>query len=146
MDKDDRERREKKFTATLRNQPMPPNSLWSIDIASKQEKRLTNDATFSASGFSLSNDGRWAGVRGIRNDRYARNITEEGISGDLWLVNLATGACRAPDEQRRNRGREPLVRPGRKDDRLQRRQRLQVFPRSAALFVRAIDANGGCLA
>jgi len=91
VDKDDRERREKKFTATVRNQPMPPNSLWTIDIASKQEKRLTNDATFSASNFVVSKDGRWAGVRGIKNERYARNITEEGINGDLWLVNLTSG-------------------------------------------------------
>jgi dipeptidyl aminopeptidase/acylaminoacyl peptidase len=30
-------------------------------------------------------------VRGIRNDRYARGITEEGINGDLWLVNLTSG-------------------------------------------------------
>jgi len=91
VDKDDRERREKKFTVTVRNQPMPPNSLWTIEIASKQEKRLTNDATMSVSSFTVSKDGRWAGVRGIKNDRYARNITEEGINGDLWLANLASG-------------------------------------------------------
>ena len=91
VDKDDRERRDKKFTATVRNQPAPPNSFWVTEIATKQEKRLTNDASFSVSSFSLSADGRWAGVRGIRNDRYARNITEEGINGDLWLVNLTTG-------------------------------------------------------
>lgn len=90
VDKDDRERREKKFTATVRNQPMPPNSLWIVDLATKQERRLTSDATMSVAGFSLSGDGRWAGVRGIRNDRYARNITEESNSGDLWLVELAT--------------------------------------------------------
>jgi dipeptidyl aminopeptidase/acylaminoacyl peptidase len=76
----------------VRNQPMPPASLWSVDIASKHEKRLTSDASVSVSGFSLSKDGRWAGVRAIRNDRYARNVTEENISGDLWLVNLANGA------------------------------------------------------
>ena len=91
VDKDDRERRDKKFTATVRNQPMAPNSFWTIEIATKQEKRLTNDASFSASSFTVSNDGRWAGVRGIKNDRYARNITEEGINGDLWLVNLTSG-------------------------------------------------------
>jgi len=91
VDKDDRERRDKKFTATVRNQALPPNSFWTIDIASKQEKRLTNDASFSASSFTVSDDGRWAGVRGIRNDRYARGITEEGINGDLWLVNLTSG-------------------------------------------------------
>ena len=91
VDRDDRERREKKFTATVRNQPMPPNSLWMIDLGSRQEKRLTNDATISVSSFTLSDDGRWAGVRAIRNDRYARNVTEEGINGDLWLVNVASG-------------------------------------------------------
>jgi dipeptidyl aminopeptidase/acylaminoacyl peptidase len=91
VDKDDRERREKKFTATVRNQPQPPSSLWTMDIASKQEKRLTSDPSFSVATFTLSKDGRWAGVRAIRNDRYARNITEESISGDLWLVNLASG-------------------------------------------------------
>jgi dipeptidyl aminopeptidase/acylaminoacyl peptidase len=91
VDKDDRERREKRFTATVRNQPVPPNSLWMIDIASKQEKRLTNDSSISISSFTVSDDGRWAGVRAIKNDRYARNITEEGINGDLWLLNLSGG-------------------------------------------------------
>lgn len=91
VDKDDRERREQRFTATVRNQPVPPNSLWMIEIASRQEKRLTADASFSVSSFTVSDDGRWAGVRAIRNERYARNITEEGINGDLWLVNLVSG-------------------------------------------------------
>jgi dipeptidyl aminopeptidase/acylaminoacyl peptidase len=91
VDTDDRERREKRFTATVRNQPVPPSSLWMIEIASKQERRLTNDGSISVSTFSLSDDGRWAGVRAIRNDRYARNVTEEGINGDLWLVNLTSG-------------------------------------------------------
>ncbi|HWP69562.1 MAG TPA: S9 family peptidase [Gemmatimonadaceae bacterium] len=141
VDKDDRERREKKFTATLRNQPMPPNSFWSIDIATKQEKRLTNDATFSAASFSLSNDGKWAGVRAIKNDRYARNITEESISGDLWLVNLATPRVeRLTNNAEIGEGNLSFA-PDGKTIAFSAANDFKYF-RDNRLYIRAIDATG----
>jgi dipeptidyl aminopeptidase/acylaminoacyl peptidase len=91
VDKDDKLRREKKFTVDIRNQPQPPSSLWMLDVATKAEKRLTSDATFSVSSMSISDDAKFAGVRAIKNDRYARNVTEEGINGDLYLVDVDGG-------------------------------------------------------
>ncbi len=142
VDKDDRERREKKFTATLRNQPMPPNSLWSIDIASKQEKRLTNDATFSVASFSLSKDGRWAGVRAIRNDRYARNITEEGISGDLWLVDLTSARIERLTSNAEIGETSLSFAPDGKTIAFSAANDFKYF-RDSRVFIRAVDAPGG---
>jgi dipeptidyl aminopeptidase/acylaminoacyl peptidase len=91
IDKDEKARREKQFTVNVRNAATPPQSLWMVDVSSKQTKRLTNDATVSVSNFTVSRDGRWVGFSAIRNDRYARNITEQGINGDLYLLNVDGG-------------------------------------------------------
>jgi len=91
VDKDEKARREKQFTVNIRNAPQPPQSLWMIDLASRQEKRLTSDASYSVSNFTASRDGRWIGFSAIRNDRYARNITEQGINGDLYLLGTESG-------------------------------------------------------
>ncbi|MGQ0538913.1 MAG: prolyl oligopeptidase family serine peptidase, partial [Gemmatimonadaceae bacterium] len=91
VDKDNKMRMEKKFDVRVRNEAMPADHLWAVSLATKQEKRLTTDTTYSVRGFTLSEDTKWLGFTGIKNDRYARNITEEGINGDLYLLDLATG-------------------------------------------------------
>ncbi len=91
VDKDDKARRDKQFTVNIRNAPQPPQSLWMVDLASRVEKRLTSDATLSVSNFTTSRDGRWVGYSAIKNDRYARNITEQGINGDLFLLSTESG-------------------------------------------------------
>ncbi len=91
VDKANKERMEKKFDVRIRNEDVPLNHLWMVDLASGQEKRLTQSAEFSVESFSLSDDGQWAGVRGLPNDRYVRTINEAGNSGDLYLLNIGTG-------------------------------------------------------
>lgn len=91
VDKDNKARMEKKFDVKVRNEPAPAEHLWSIDLATKAEKRLTSDAAYSARGFALSKDGKWLGFSATKNDRYARNITEEGINADLYLIDLTSG-------------------------------------------------------
>jgi Tol biopolymer transport system component len=91
LDKDDKIRREKQFTVNIRNQPAAPEHVWVLDLGTRQEKRLTSDASFSVSTVTVSPDGKWLGVNGIKNDRYARNVTEQGINGDLYLVDATTG-------------------------------------------------------
>ncbi|MEW5916258.1 MAG: S9 family peptidase [Gemmatimonadota bacterium] len=91
VDKDNKQRMEKKFDVRVRNEPAPAEHLWSLDIASKAEKRLTGDAAYSVRGYSISGDGKWIGFSATKNDRYARNITEEGINADLYLLEVASG-------------------------------------------------------
>ena len=103
VDKDNKLRMEKKFDVRVRNEPLPVDHIWSVDIASKSEKRLTSGLDYSVRGYVLSDDGKWLGFSATKNDRYARNITEEGINADLYLLDLSTNATRAPDNQRRHR-------------------------------------------
>ncbi|HJU74297.1 MAG TPA: S9 family peptidase [Gemmatimonadaceae bacterium] len=92
VDKDNKLRMEKKFDVRVRNEPLPAEHIWSIDLATKTTKRLTSDAAYSVRGFALSDDGKWLAFSGTKNDRYARNITEEGINADLYLVDVASAA------------------------------------------------------
>lgn len=86
-----KKRMEAKFDVRIRNEDIPLNHLWVVEIATATEKRLTQGANISVEGFSLSEDGKWAGIRGLPNDRYARTVTEAGNSGNLYLLNLASG-------------------------------------------------------
>lgn len=91
-DADEKARRDKQFTVNVRNAEVPSDQLWMYDMAARRETRLTRDNTFSVSGFTLAEDGEWAGVTAIRNNRYARNITEQGNNGDLYLLKVADGS------------------------------------------------------
>ncbi|NLG61577.1 MAG: hypothetical protein GX539_04980, partial [Candidatus Cloacimonetes bacterium] len=91
VDTEEKERREKKFTVDIRNAETPLSSLWALDLDPVRVTRLTRDSSITVDGFQISPDGRWVGFRGISADRYKRNITEEGINADLFLLEVATG-------------------------------------------------------
>ena len=91
VDKADKERLAKQFTVKIRNQDIPLRHLWSLDLASGNEARVTQGNEYSVEGVSLSEDGKWAGVRAFPNDRYARTTMEGGNHSDLHLLNLQTG-------------------------------------------------------
>ncbi|MGZ8413428.1 MAG: prolyl oligopeptidase family serine peptidase [Gemmatirosa sp.] len=92
VDRDEKLRTEKRFTASVRNAEQPTSSLWALDLAAKTTTRLTRDTSYSVSNFSLSDDGRWIGYTGIANNRYKRNVTEQGIHGDAYLLDTQNGA------------------------------------------------------
>jgi dipeptidyl aminopeptidase/acylaminoacyl peptidase len=92
LDADARIRREKKFTVNIRNDATPLASLWALDVDQRRATRLTSDATITVSGFTISDDGKWVGFRGTSANRYERNITEQGINTDLFLLDVATGS------------------------------------------------------
>lgn len=92
IDTDEKLRREKQFTVNVRNAEVPSDQLWTVDLNSKAERRLTSDRAFSVSGFTVSDDGQWLGITGIKNNRYARNITEQNINGDAFLMKVADGS------------------------------------------------------
>jgi dipeptidyl aminopeptidase/acylaminoacyl peptidase len=91
-DADEKARAEKKFTATVRNAEAPRSSLWALDVASRRADRLTRDTAITVADFTVSDDGRWVGFRGVAADRYKRNITEQFINADLYLLDASTGA------------------------------------------------------
>ncbi len=91
VDKADKERMAKLFTVKIRNQDIPLRHLWALDLATGSEKRLTQGDAYSVEGVTLSNDGKWAGVRAFPNDRYARTTMEGGNHSDLYLLDLQNG-------------------------------------------------------
>ena len=90
-DADERLRLEKRFDVRVRNADVPRSSLWALDLDTKRTTRLTNDTSYSVGEFTQSDDGRWIGFRGISSNRYERNILEQNLNADLYLLEVATG-------------------------------------------------------
>ena len=91
LDKDEKLRIEKKFNVTIRNMATPLSSLWALDVDGKKATRLTRDTTITVTDFNISADGRWIGYHGASANRYMRNITEQDIYSDLYLLDTSTG-------------------------------------------------------
>ncbi|MFN2567734.1 MAG: prolyl oligopeptidase family serine peptidase, partial [Gemmatimonadaceae bacterium] len=91
VDKDEKLRTERRFNVSIRNMETPLSSLWALDVDTKQTRRLTRDSTITVGDFTISEDGRWVGFRGTSADRYKRNVTEQFINSDLYLVETASG-------------------------------------------------------
>jgi len=91
FDKDNRERIEKKFDVRVRNQEVPPNYLWSLDLATRLPKQLTSGIEYSVADVRVSDDSRWVGFRGVRQDRYVRTVTDVNSYSDLYLLNTSSG-------------------------------------------------------
>jgi dipeptidyl aminopeptidase/acylaminoacyl peptidase len=75
----------------------PVANLWSVNVASKQEARLTSLDGFRAQKPKISADGRYAAFLGASTGRYATDWDQE-----LFLVDLESGASRRVTENRQN--------------------------------------------
>lgn len=91
LDKDNKERKEKKFDVQVRNEEPPLQHLWAFDLKAEKENRVVGGNDYSVSGVTISEDGKWIGFRGSPNDRYKRTVTEANIYADLYLLEVATG-------------------------------------------------------
>jgi len=91
FDEDEVKRVEKGFTVDVRNAVTPLSSLWSVEVATAEERRETDDPSYSINSFTLSDDGRWIGITGGSPKRYERNITAQRLYADLYLMEVATG-------------------------------------------------------
>jgi dipeptidyl aminopeptidase/acylaminoacyl peptidase len=138
----DRQRRELGFTARVRNQDVPLQHLWVIDVAGGAESRLTEGSESSVAAFTLSEDGRWAGLRTLPNNRYARTVNESRNFGDLQLLEIATKSVERLTENKDIAESNLSFAPdGRTiaytaaDD--------HVYFRANRVYTRAIDAKGG---
>ncbi|MGQ0713075.1 MAG: S9 family peptidase [Gemmatimonadaceae bacterium] len=91
IDPDEKARLEKKFTVSIRNMETPLSSLSALDLDPAKTTRLTRDTTITVTAFEISNDGKWIAFRGISSDRYKRNITEQNINADQYLLEVGSG-------------------------------------------------------
>jgi dipeptidyl aminopeptidase/acylaminoacyl peptidase len=92
FDEDEKARREKRFTVNIRNAETPAAGLWSVEVmANPKAARLTDPAAYSVMSFTVSDDGKWIGFRGGSTKRYERNITQEGLYSDLYLLETSSG-------------------------------------------------------
>ncbi len=90
-DADEKLRREKKFTVEIRNPETPLASLWAVDLDPLKTTQLTHDTSMTVADFSVSDDAKWVGFRGIPADRYKRTVTEQNTYGDPYLLEVASG-------------------------------------------------------
>ena len=88
---DEKTRREKRFTVDVKNAVTPLASLWALDVDGLSESKLASDPSYSVSAFEISPDGKWIGFSGSSSERYERNVTEERMYADLYLLEVATG-------------------------------------------------------
>ena len=93
VDRDEKSRVEKKFTVNIRNAEAPVSSLWTVDLTAptRATTRLTKDSSYAVTGFSVSPDSRYVGFIGVANNRYKRNVTEQGLYGDVYLLDTQGG-------------------------------------------------------
>ena len=92
VDKANKQRKEKKFDVRVRNEDSPPIHLWSIDLETKKETRLTGGTDYSVDDVRISDNSQWIGFRGTPNNRYLRTVTESDTYSDLYLLEVGTGA------------------------------------------------------
>lgn len=94
VDADEKSRVENKFTVDVRNASTSVNSLWVIDLSTpaRATSRVTRDTSIAVTAFSIAPDNRWVGFTAVPNDRYKRNITEQGIYADQFLLDTRDGS------------------------------------------------------
>ncbi len=91
VDKDNKERKEKRFDVRVRNEDSPITHLWFYDLDAKKATRLTSGLDYGVSDVTLSKDNKWVGFRGSPVNRFTRTVTEANIYSDLYLLETATG-------------------------------------------------------
>lgn len=91
VDAEEKARRDARFTVDIRNADTPLHGLWVLDLAPTAVRRLSPEGPYSVSGVTISQDGRWVAFRGGSPKRYERNITQENLYSDLYLLDVASG-------------------------------------------------------
>ena len=91
-DEDDERRLEEGFSVDVKNMVTSLSNLWSVELAPRDTRQLTNDAVVSVGAFDVSDDGRWITYSGGSAERYERNITGARLYTDQYLLETATGS------------------------------------------------------
>jgi dipeptidyl aminopeptidase/acylaminoacyl peptidase len=95
-DADEKLRLEKKFTVNIYHSEKPLDSLYALELNPVRTTRLTNDSSYTVSGFTISDDSRWVGFRAAPAERYKRSgfgggTNEENLYIELYLLEAASG-------------------------------------------------------
>ncbi len=144
VDKDEKARTEKKFTVKVRNAEEPISSLWALDLDTKKATRLTTDTSMAVSNFTVSDDGRWIGYVAVPNDRYKRNVTEEGIYGDLFLLDTHGNTIERLTKNEEVGERGPSFSPDSKWVAFSASDDMSGYNmKNDRVYLRAVDAKGG---
>jgi len=91
VDADEKARRDARFTVNIQNAETPLLGLWTLTLTSPAATRVSPEGAYSASGITISDDGRWVAFRGGSSKRYERNITQETLYSDLYLLEVSSG-------------------------------------------------------
>jgi dipeptidyl aminopeptidase/acylaminoacyl peptidase len=91
FDEDEKTRWDEGFTVEIKNAVTPLSGLWSVEVASGEERRLVGDESYSVEAFEISPDGGWIAFTGESAKRYERNITQSRLYADLYLLEVSTG-------------------------------------------------------
>jgi dipeptidyl aminopeptidase/acylaminoacyl peptidase len=88
-DKDDQQRREKKFDVRIMDPERAPVHLWSIGIADHAEKRWTSGDAYSVLQFTIALDSSRVAFRSASNDRHANAL--EQVDSEIYTLDLSSG-------------------------------------------------------
>ncbi|MCX5761466.1 MAG: S9 family peptidase, partial [Gemmatimonadetes bacterium] len=91
VDPDERLRLENRFDVRIRNMETPLYSLWALDLDGKKATRITRDTSYSVGDLTISPDGKYLAYHGLSTSRFERNILEQNLYADLYLLELASG-------------------------------------------------------
>ena len=144
IDLDEKLRREKRFTVNIRNPESPISSLWAYDVDAKKTSRLTKDTSITVTDFEASPDGKYVAFRAISSNRFKRNITEQSINGDNFLINVASGEIERLTNNTEVGESTPSFSPDSKWIAFSAPNDLTKFSMSnRRVYLRAVDAKGG---
>ena len=97
VDADEKRRQDADFTATVYHMERPLENLWALDLDPVKSTRLTNDASVSVTGFTISGDAKSVGFRAVSSDRFKRTRGglvmggESNMFTELYLIEAASG-------------------------------------------------------
>ena len=143
-DKNNQKRKKMGFTVDVKNYETPLASLWSLDMDSRESKRLTEDDSYTVSSFSISDDSKWVGYTGTSAKRYERNITEQRINADLFLMDATTGSIERLSDNKEVSESGPYFSPdGSRIAFVASSDMSGYNMRSRKVYVREVDDKGG---
>lgn len=97
LDTDEKRRLENDFTVNVYHMDTPLESLWALELDPVRASRLTRDSSISVTDFTISDDSRWVGFRGVSSNRFERTRggtimgSQSNLYTELYLLEAGTG-------------------------------------------------------
>ncbi len=142
LDPDARLRLENRFDVRIRNMETPLYSLWALDVASRKTTRLTRDTTYSVGDLTISPDGKYLAYHGLSASRYERNILEQNLYADLYLLDVASGSVERLTKNAEAQESAPSFSPDGKTIAFSATDEF-IMRHSGRVYLRDVSAKGG---